>query len=148
MIDLADNPADAVLAQDACMNNAIIDYDRWATTVFFPLTLVGDGRTFVIETKAELTAHLKALKKKVDELGVVAIRTRILSTQRASKDVAVISSVRERVGSRGELIGSTSVTWTVLNDGGAWKINQILFNDDILDPSVVAQVFLGRGNKG
>ena len=72
-----------------------------------------------------------------------AAKARILRYQN-SDDVAILGSIRDRLASDGKVIGSTSVTWIVVHDGESWKINQIQFNDSRLDPSIVAQVFLGQ----
>ena len=136
---------DVVLLQDACLDESGIDYARWQTTVFLPLTLLSDGKLFVLDTPEAFVAHLKALEKKAFELGVTALKTRILSHVQPSADMAIISSIRDRL-SKDKVIGSSSITWGLLRVGGTWKINQILFNDGVYNPSIVAQVFLGRPN--
>lgn len=144
--DYAD-PVGVVLLQDACLSEAGIDCERWTKTVFFPLTMSSDGNLFTIETEACFHEHLKMLEKKACQLGVVALRTRILSHIQPSEDMSIISSIRDRLGKDGRVIGSSSITWTLISVDGAWQISQILFNEGVYDPSVVSQVFLGRPNK-
>ncbi len=140
-------PSRTVLMQDECYSADGIDARRWMQTVFIPLTMVGDGKTFTIDTEDAFSDHLKALEEKAIELGVAALRTEIQSCAYMIEDMAIISSVRHRLSAKGKVLGSTSITWTVIRVDEHWKINQILFNDAVQDPSVVAQVFLGHPSK-
>lgn len=141
------DPAEVVLAQDKCLSAAGLDYTRWLETVFIPLTLISEGKTFHIETEEAFVEHLRALEEKASELGVTTLETQILSHVRPSVDMAILSSIRRRLAADGELVGESSITWTVIRTGEGWRINQIFFNDSVHDPSVVGQVFLGRSNK-
>jgi len=141
------DPVGVVLIQDACISDAGIDLERWTKTVFLPLTMSSDGNLFTVEDEPGFHEHLKMLEKKAKDLGVTKLRTRVLSHIQPSDEMAIVSSIRDRVSGDGTVIGSSSITWTLMSLQGAWKINQILFNDAIYDPSIVAQVFLGLPNK-
>ncbi|MEM1277413.1 MAG: hypothetical protein AAGH74_12865 [Pseudomonadota bacterium] len=141
------DPADVVLAQDKCLTADGVDYARWLETVFIPLSLISEGKSFHIESDEAFVGHLKALEEKAFELGVVALETQILSHVRPSVDMAILSSIRRRLGANDEVIGESSITWTVIRVGEGWRVNQIFFNDSVYDPSIVGQVFLGRSNK-
>jgi len=141
------DPVGVVLIQDACMSEAGIDFARWTKTVFLPLTMSSDGNLFTVEDEPGFHDHLSMLSKKALDLGVTKLRTRVLSHIQPSDEMAIVSSIRDRMAGDGKIIGSSSITWTLMSLNGAWKINQILFNDAVYDPSVVAQVFLGRPNK-
>ncbi len=141
------DPVGVVLIQDACMSEAGIDFVRWSKTVFLPLTMSSDGNLFSVEDEPGFHEHLKMLESKATALGVTALRTRVMSHIRPSEDMAIVSSIRDRMSKDGGIVGSSSITWTLISLNGAWKISQILFNDAIYDPSIVAQVFLGRPNK-
>lgn len=140
-------PTDPILEQDKCFSSIGIDLARWSHTVFLPLTLVGDGRSYAIAHTEALVDHLGALERKALELGVTGLRTEILSCEQPVSDMAIISSLRGRLMDDATVIGTTSITWTVIRVSGSWKINQILFNDTVRDPSITAQVFLGHPNK-
>ena len=141
------DPIAPILEQDSCFGASGIDLARWSNTVFIPLTLVGDGRSYAIEDPNALVNHLVALERKAFELGVAGLRTEILSCEKPVPDMAIVSSLRERLSGVGAVLGTVSMTWTVLRFDGSWKINQILFNDTVRDPSVTAQVFLAHHNK-
>ena len=84
--------------------------------------------------------------KKIDEDLLEELETQlIVSDIGVSTTEKIISSIRDRL-SKEKVIGSSSITWGLLRVGGTWKINQILFNDGVYNPSIVAQVFLGRPN--
>ncbi|MEM1161632.1 MAG: hypothetical protein AAGJ28_11915 [Pseudomonadota bacterium] len=150
MIDneLIAQPESVVLEQDACLQEGRIDYARWTKTVFLPLSLVGDGKVFVVEDAAAFTEHLKALEVRSQEIGVFSLRTTIGKVTRSNSGIVLIRSVRARLAKDGAEIGKSSITWTLIMDGDRWKISQISFDDALLDPSVTSQVFLGRQNKG
>lgn len=141
------DPVAVVLEQDECVSERGIDYSRWTETVFIPLTLVADGRFIPIDSDDALIEHLRALERKARELGITALRTEILSLNQRSEGLAIIRSIRHRLSATGHVIGSSSMTWSLIRLGTGWKINQIHFNDSTLNPSVVAQTFLGRGNE-
>lgn len=132
-----------VMTQDVCFSSDGIDYARWLETVFLPLTLVGDGKAFVIDSRADFIEHLQALEETAAELGIAQLRTSIVSAKALGKNVFVVRTIRERLDKDEEVIGRTLITWTVIKTEGTWKINQILFDDAKLDPSVVAKTFLG-----
>ena len=144
--DYAD-PVGVVLLQDKCMSEDGIDYELWTSTVFLPLTMSSDGNVFTVEDEAGFSEHLSMLWQKALELQVVRLRTRILSHIQPSEDMSIVSSIRDRIAGDGTVIGSSSITWTLLRENQRWLINQILFNDGIYDPSIVAQTFLGLPNK-
>ncbi|MEM7056221.1 MAG: hypothetical protein AAF557_01405 [Pseudomonadota bacterium] len=146
MDDYSD-PVGVVLIQDTCLSERGIDYDRWTKTVFLPLTMSSDGNLFSVDDKSEFIDHLQMLQKKAGQLGVVALRTRVLSHIQPTEAMSIVSSIRDRLSGDGEVVGSSSITWTLILVNGAWKISQILFNDGVYDPSIVAQVFLGHPNK-
>lgn len=141
------DPVGVVLIQDTCMSETGIDVERWTKTLFLPLTMSSDGNLFTVENEPELHEHMKMLEKKAKDLGVTTLRTRVLSHIQPSDEMAIVSSIRDRIAGDGAIIGSSSITWSLMSLQGAWKINQIMFNDAIYDPSVVAQVFLGLPNK-
>ena len=140
-------PADPITAQDSCFSEAGLDVVRWSRTVFLPLTLFGDGRSFALDDEQALTGHLRALESKAIQLGVTRLRTEIISHSMPVPNMAIVSTLRERLSNNGTVLGTVSMTWTVIRSEGSWKINQILFNDSVRDPSVTAQVFLGHPNK-
>ncbi|MEL6963537.1 MAG: hypothetical protein AAFO01_12320 [Pseudomonadota bacterium] len=115
--------------------------------MFLPLTLVGGGRTFVLHDRAALIEHLKALEQKGQELSIAKLRTQILSSRDEVDGVTVIDSFRERLSADGTILGTVSMTWTVIRAGCGWKVSQIHFNDSRSDPSVVAQVFLKHSER-
>ena len=146
-VDDFSDPVGVVLIQDECLTEAGIDYDRWTSTVFLPLTLSSDGNLFAVEDEAAFRNHLRLLGERAKELGVTQLRTRILSHIQPNEGMSIVSSIRDRLASDGGIIGSSSITWTLLLQNGNWQINQILFNEGTYDPSVVSQVFLGLPNK-
>ena len=141
-----DDPASAVLAQDACYGAESIDYDRWEQTVFFPLTLLYEGRQTIIEDPAAFRSHLEELEGLGRARGIAGLRTRILSHIQPGDEIAVLSSVRDHLSAEGETVSSTSMTWTVIRTGEGWKINQIHFNDMRYDPSVTTEHLKSKGD--
>lgn len=127
------------------MTDGRIDYCRWTDTIFFPLTMHCDGTTLVVHDRDAFREHLQDLECMAIEMGAATIRTRILSHLRPVEEMAIISSVRDRLSADDTVLGSASMTWSVIRVGDEWKINQIHFNDDRYDLSVVAHMLRKSG---
>ncbi|MEM7060209.1 MAG: hypothetical protein AAF557_21720 [Pseudomonadota bacterium] len=139
--DMELDAAAVVQQQDTCLNEDGIDCESWAKTVFLPLTLISENSSFHIRNNKGLFEHLKKLEKEAKKIGIAKLQTCIISQNQRGRDMSVVSSVRKLLSSEGLLIGSTSITWTLLKLENLWKINLILFNDSVFDRSVVARVF-------
>ncbi|MEM6548291.1 MAG: hypothetical protein AAF713_11165 [Pseudomonadota bacterium] len=131
----------AILEQDNCFSETGIDFQRWAKTIYFPLLLMSERRTFTINDGDELTEHLRALETAALQQGIARLQTRIQSLSTMGPKVAIVRTIRDRLGANEEIIDSTSMTWTLIHTANSWRINQIYFNDSRYDPSVVFQVF-------
>lgn len=142
-----DDPAQPVLEHDDCFHPNGIDVDRWSDTMFFPVVMISESGQTVLDDMDAFAKHLTDLASAGRAFGVHGIRTRILSNIQTSEDVAIISSIRDRIDGDGEVIGSASITWLLVRDQGHWKINQIHFNDGRLDPSIVAYMESRAGDK-
>ncbi|MEO1456019.1 MAG: hypothetical protein AAFV49_00435 [Pseudomonadota bacterium] len=134
------DPLSPVMTQDACFTAERIDYERWSDTASFPLLIENDGRRLILRDKAECIEHLKVLEKKAHEIGVCFLRTRIFSHVRPRSDMAILCSFRDRLSAQRRKLGSTSITWVMVQYGSRWYIKQIYFNDVRFDPSVLSYV--------
>lgn len=134
------DPASVVLRQDELYTENGIDIAEWARTVQLPLTLFSGGRCVVLKDSAALADHLKALERLGFEAGIAKLQTTILSHLETEYGVSIIGSIRQRLATDGTLLASTSITWRIVLEGDVWKINQIHFNDSVVNPSVVSQV--------
>ena len=117
-----------------------IDTDLWLTTLFLPLIMLTDGKTILIKDADMAASELAKLGKAAREMGVAALRTRILSHLQPAPDLSILSSIRDRLDAEGKLIASTSMTWTLMQIGDEWKITQILFDENVFDRSVTGLV--------
>ena len=140
------DPAAVVVAHDGFVSADGIDAEAWGQTVFLPLVMLHQGGTEVVEDRDEFIAHMERLWQKARQHGIAGLRTRILSHVQPRDDMAILSTFRDRLDARGNVMASTSITWTVLRTPGGWKINQIHFNDARFDPSLVTQV--SEGGRG
>lgn len=140
------DPVAVVMEQDACLLPDGVDIPRWTRTVFLPLTMITERGQMVIETEEQFVEHLGEIFRTAQSIGATGLRTEILSNIRPSEDIAIIGSIRHRVGERDRVLGSASITWQLIRVSGSWKISQIHFNDTRLDPSIVAQTVAMQGD--
>ena len=138
------DPASVVLTQDLCLHADRMDYDLWTSTVFLPLVLVCDGNPIVIQNEEAFRAHLDDLFAVARQRGIAGLRTKILSTVQPGDDIAILTSIRDHLSATGQVLTSTSMTWTTIRTDGTWRINQIHFNDSRYDPSVTAELLGGQ----
>ena len=129
------NAADVVLLQDRAFGPEETDEDLWMSTLTVPLTMKTVNRTMVLKSRAEVLHELRAVIDAVRADGVRALRTRILSHIQPTDELAIIASMRDRVSGSGGIIGSTSITWTLIKVGEEWKINQLFFDNPAYDIS-------------
>ncbi len=132
------NAADVVLLQDRAFGPEETDEDLWMSTLTVPLTMKTVNRTMVLKSRAEVLHELRAVIDAVRADGVRALRTRILSHIQPTDELAIIASMRDRVSGSGGIIGSTSITWTLIKVGEEWKINQLFFDNPAYDISPTA----------
>ena len=130
------DPVTVVLTQDEAFRGGNIDTELWITTLFFPLIMLVDGHPVSIQDPETATSHLRKLGQAARELGVAALRTRILSHVQPAPDLSILCSIRDRLDQDGTVLASTSMTWTLMQVGTDWKITQILFDENRFDRSV------------
>lgn len=148
-VSIGHSPAEVVLVQDWCIGPDLLDIARWTETVFFPLVMVSGTGTMVIDDEEQFAAHLRDLRDAARRnRGMVGFRTRITSEERPAENMAVVGSFRDHLDIAGEVISSASITWALIRVGGAWRINQIHFNDARQDPSVVSDLCRLQDNRG
>lgn len=139
-------PAAVVLAQDACIGDGWLDVANWTGTVFFPLALLSSGGTIVIEDDDAFALHLRELQQTARLRGAVGLRTRIISQNLSAPNMAIVTSHRDHLNELGEVVTSSSITWSLILTPSGWRINQIHFNDSRNDPSVVSEMI--RNSEG
>ncbi|MEM7742596.1 MAG: hypothetical protein AAF409_02700 [Pseudomonadota bacterium] len=142
------SPAEVVLEQDHCIGPDHLDIARWTATVFFPLVMVSSTGTLAIDDAEAFAAHLEELRDTAGRgRGMAGFRTRITSEITPAENIAIVGSYRDHVDAAGDVITSSSITWSLIRSGGAWKINQIHFNDARQDPSVVSDICRAKGER-
>lgn len=130
------DPIEVVLRQDHAFGPEIMDVDLWLSTLFFPLVMLSNEDTVLVETRGDAVRWLNAVGRAVRATGVVGIRTRILSNFLVEEDLAMVSTLRDRIGADGGVMASTSITWTITRLGPDWKARSLLFDERRADPSV------------
>ena len=121
------DPIEVVMRQDQCYGRDRIDYAMWMSTVAAPLVLLSVDQRVILPDEAAIIAETEETERKARADGVVALRTQILSHIRPVEDMAIVASIRDRLGAGGGIIGSTSMTWTLSRLGDGWRIHQIFF---------------------
>jgi len=129
------NAADVVLLQDRAFGSGETDEELWLSTLTFPLTIKTTDRIMVLKTPEETRGEIRAVVAAARAGGVHTIRTRILSHIQPTDEVAIIASMRDRLSATGGVLGSTSITWTLIRVGEDWKINQLFFDNPVYDLS-------------
>lgn len=143
--DLSD-PAAVVLAHDRFVSADGIDAKAWGRTVFLPLVMLHQGGTEIVDSLDGFVDHMERVWETARAQGIAGLKTRILSHVQPREDMAILSTFRDRLDAMGNVMASTSITWTVIRTHLGWKINQIHFNDARFDPSIVTQ--LSEGGHG
>ncbi|MEM7058067.1 MAG: hypothetical protein AAF557_10800 [Pseudomonadota bacterium] len=134
------DPSDVVVRQDTAFRRGNIDTDLWLTTLFLPLVILTNGKTVLLPDRETAVAELEVLGKTARDMGIAALRTRILSHVQPAPDLSILCSIRDRLDADGEVMASTSMTWTLMLLGEDWKITQIIFEENALDHSVTGLV--------
>lgn len=101
-----------------------------------------NGKTILVPDADAVVDGLNRLEIAARKDGVAALRTRVLSHVQPAPDLSILCSIRERLSNQGEVLASSSMTWTLTLLGSEWKISQIVFDDDALDSSVTGTVYL------
>lgn len=135
------DPSDVILLQDKAFRPDRIDIELWLKTLFLPLVILSNGRTIIIPDETEAIAHLQAIWTAARKIETAGIRTRILSHVQPAPDLSIIASIRDRMSANGEVLASTSMTWTLMLMGDEWQVTQILFDEGELDRSVTARIY-------
>lgn len=133
-------PSEVVTEQDQCIGQGLLDVARWCSTVFFPLVMMSETGTMIVDSPRMFERHLFDLQQTALLRGVVGFRTRITSESQPAVNVAIVGSLRDHYDAAGHAVGTTSITWSLVRTDGVWKINQIHFNDTRHDPSVVSEM--------
>lgn len=134
------SPEAPVLMHDRALTADGIDVELWSSTIAFPLIrLTSAGTDAVLDSKAHAT-ELRGLFRAGQELGVAQIRTRILSRRDESDGLVVLRTARDRFSADGLFIGPVSIVWTVKRFGKDWRIVQIHFDDEDMDPSLMSRL--------
>lgn len=123
------DPVEAILRQDRAFLPGGIDFDLWMSTLSFPMIMMTQTHTAVVQSRDDAIAWLKDSEIKARAEGAVALCTQIRTHLEVSEDEAVISSVRRRISAAGIVVGSNSMTWTVIREGTFWKIRFLLFDE-------------------
>lgn len=131
------SPEAPVLAHDRMIDKDGLDADGWRATLFLPVVVNGATGRHIFETDAEVFRVLEKVSEKWRAEGVAAQRTHVKSVVKTGENIATIISFRERLAIDGTLLGRESITWTVLRERGAWKINQVHLNAGRLDPQML-----------
>ena len=144
-LDLTESPASPMLSHDRLLVDGYLDVETWLRTLFLPVLVLTEEGNMLYETEEDARGHLSWLSEVAQQSGTVGLRTRIVSTRQTGDDIALVTTLRDRVSADDQVIGTTSITWTVIRDQNEWKISQIHFNDARLDPSLVAQMNRSEG---
>lgn len=102
--------------------------------------ILTNGKTVLLPDRETAVAELEVLGKTARDMGIAALRTRILSHVQPAPDLSILCSIRDRLDADGEVMASTSMTWTLMLLGEDWKITQIIFEENALDHSVTGLV--------
>lgn len=122
------DPVDVILRQDAAYGRSCIDYDLWMTTLQDPVRMLGSNDPVgAMLSHQETCAQLAKVEKVARAEGVVAMRTRILTHIQPVEDMAIVASLRDRLTVVGDVLGTTSMTWTLQKVDDVWRITQIFF---------------------
>jgi len=101
-----------------------------------------NGKTILVPDADAVVDGLDRLEVVARRDGVTALRTRILSHVQPAPDLSILCSIRDRLSAKGEVLASSSMTWTLMLVGSEWKISQIIFDDTELDRSLTGSVYL------
>ncbi len=126
------------------MTDGQIDRDAWRRTVFLPMSLISDGRTYFFPDEDGFTRMIAELQKYADARGMTQINTRILTHVRVSDNVSTITAIRDHIASE-EKIASASLTFTTIRAGKDWRVSHIHFNDHRADTSAMTQILRQSG---
>lgn len=129
-----------MLRQDVAFRSGDIDVELWLSTLFLPLVMLTNGRTVLIPDRESAVGEFNLLGKAAQDMGIAALRTRILSHVQPASDLSILCSIRDRLDGDGQILASTSMTWTLMLMGDEWKITQILFDENVFDRSVTGMV--------
>ena len=141
----ADEPASLVMSQDKCIGKDLLAARDWAGTMFFPLLMVCGAGTIVVENEEDFAGHLNDLRDLLARRGAVGFRTRITSEMQPSAKIAVLGGYRDHIDAEGNVVTSSSMTWTLIHTEAGWKVNLIQFNDSRQDASVVSELCRDTG---
>lgn len=134
------SPEAPVLMHDRALSADGINVDLWSSTIAFPLIrLTAAGTDAVLDSDAH-AIELQGLFRAGQELGVAKIRTRILSRRDENDALVVLRTARDRFTADGQLIGPVSIVWTVKRFGNEWRIVQIHFDEEDMEPSLMSKL--------
>ncbi|MEM7190371.1 MAG: hypothetical protein AAF439_12230 [Pseudomonadota bacterium] len=126
-MELGRDPIDVVLRQDRAYGPDGCDIDLWMSTLTWPLTLRSGADQVVLPDYASIVSELGRVTELAQREGVVRMQTRILSHLRPADDTVILSSIKDRFDADDKLIGSSSMTWTLVLLDSDWKIRQLSF---------------------
>ena len=127
------DPVDAVLRQDKAWRSDDIDFPAWLSTLNIPVCLLSNGRMRLLKTEEDVISDLRRTQKRARAAGVVGLRTTILSHIQPAENLSIIASIRQHIGTDGQVISASSITWNVVNLDGHWRISQMVMDDPIYD---------------
>lgn len=123
------DPIEVVFRQDRAYGPDTVDIDLWLSSLIWPLTLQSGNDLTVLPDRAAIVTELHRITKIARAEGVRRLRTRVLSHLQPADDTAIVASMRDRLGAGGELLGTSSMTWTLSLFDGGWKIQHLYFEE-------------------